>query len=145
MGRTIESYWLYLVRWIPSMVFSRGNSCMKRCMYRRISATLCQGWKANVVAQMYQNGVSKNESENHSSIRVSPSCASGVNASWSNESRWSISNPYDETSSTSCSSPSNRATAYVWCVSLNSSITSLTDRSRSSSDGIDSNRSHVHS
>ncbi len=67
----MESYWLYFVRSIPSMLCSCGNSCRNRCMYRRTSATLCHGWNAKWSPRRTRVRL-RNDSSNHSSMRVSP-------------------------------------------------------------------------
>ncbi|MNN84360.1 hypothetical protein D3C81_2015130 [compost metagenome] len=74
---------------------------MKRSMYRLNSTALCHGWKAKVVAHMYQKFVLKKCGPNQSLIRALPMASSGVMISLPIASRSAISKPIDNTSCTS--------------------------------------------
>ncbi len=76
-GRTIDSYWLYLVNFSAERSGSPPTWWTKRCRYSFISSAPCHSSKANMVRQYSQKLLSRKSRPNTSSIRL-PSSSSRV-------------------------------------------------------------------
>src|ERR1022692_3455847 len=134
-----------MVRLTPARVSMRENSSIKRSRYRLNSTALCQGWKANVVDHMYQNSVSKNAGESQSVMRLAANLSSPAWLTLSNSRRSAMENPIEVTGTLARRQSTSLASEFALCFSLNSTVSSSTDLPGWISEGIDRQRSQVHS
>ncbi len=94
---------------------------------------------------MYQNSVSKNDGDNQSVILLVPNVASSALLSLSNSKRSVIEKPMDSTGTLPRRLSTRRACECARFCSLNVMVSSNTVRPGFSSEGMDLNRSQVHS